>query len=153
MSGTILGICTAVPLAHDGSTAGDHPVVAGWLSPVYCSCGLVVGYMYRYTEYLSLSYNRDQYYAGKNLQKLDYNGFGVLWYYRFSCSGSCRRIIFLLLSERKMLLLGDPVLWASFGHPVPLSTYAEDLPQLWAILWGFLSFRTQRGPSRPPLTP
>ena len=29
MSGTILGICTAVLFAHDGSTAGDHPV--GWV--------------------------------------------------------------------------------------------------------------------------
>ena len=29
MSGTIVGICTAVLFAHDGSTAGDHPV--GWV--------------------------------------------------------------------------------------------------------------------------
>ena len=45
MSGTIVGICTSVLFAHDGSTAGDHPV--GWVViPVLMY--MWVGYMYRY---------------------------------------------------------------------------------------------------------
>ncbi len=59
MSGTIVCDCTTVPLAHDGSTAGDHPVVAGWLSPVYCTCSWLLGTCVNTgcplgTQYLSL---------------------------------------------------------------------------------------------------
>ena len=42
MSGTIVGICTAVLFAHDGSTAGDHPV--GWV--VIPSTDVHVGWLY-----------------------------------------------------------------------------------------------------------
>ena len=41
MAGTIVCDDTVVSLA----TAGDHPL-AGWLFPVYCTCGLVVQNMY-----------------------------------------------------------------------------------------------------------
>ncbi len=92
------------------STVGDHPV-AGWLSPVFCCCiwllgtCIVTGWALP-TQYLSLSVCGLLYVACKNLQKLDYNGFGVLWYYRFTSPGSCRRRIFIILRIKKMLLLG-----------------------------------------------
>ena len=61
MSGTIVGICTSVLFAHDGSTAGDHPVGwvfipstdvhVGWLVAWYCIfTGCPLG-----TQYLSIS--------------------------------------------------------------------------------------------------
>ena len=75
-----------VSLAHDGITAWEPPRGAGWLFPVYCTCGLVVG-CWVHVSLLgalwapSTSLSRTIVTSTglvKNLQKLDYNGFGVM---------------------------------------------------------------------------
>jgi len=76
-------ILLVVSLAHDGITAWEPPLV--WVvipSVLYMWVGCTVHVSFTGwalpTQYLSLSVCGLLYVACKNLQKLDYNGFGVM---------------------------------------------------------------------------
>ena len=124
MSGTIVGICTAVLFAHDGITAWEPPL-GGWV--VIPSTAVHVGWLYNQYMYLYYdSYNNILYYGtpplkiefyfikdkinSDRLRKLCANCLVGTTPWGLGCYPLCTHVVVYKYRY-----------WVGFAHPVPLS--------------------------------